>query len=32
MSDEDATLYDEYEEKVIFHDKMQYVFKIKLNS
>lgn len=32
MSDEDAALYDEYKELASYHDRLQHVFKIKLNS
>ena len=32
MSVEDATLYDSYKEKANYNDRMQYIFKIKLNS
>jgi DNA polymerase elongation subunit (family B) len=32
MSNEDATLYDEWVGKSEYYDRLQYVFKIKLNS
>lgn len=32
ISTEDAKLYDELMEKSSYYDRLQYVFKIKLNS
>lgn len=32
ISDEDAILYDKYIEEAAYYDRLQYVFKIKLNS
>jgi hypothetical protein len=32
MSDEDAALYDKHKAAIEYYDRLQYVYKIKLNS
>lgn len=32
VSEADATLYDKYKEEEDYYDRLQYVYKIKLNS
>jgi hypothetical protein len=32
MTDEDAALYDKYKDEEDYYDRLQYVYKIKLNS
>lgn len=32
MTPEDAKLYDEYKQLAAYYDRLQYVYKIKLNS
>lgn len=32
ISDEDAALYDKYKAEEEYYDRLQYVYKIKLNS
>lgn len=32
MSEEDAALYQQYLDEEAYYDRLQYVFKIKLNS
>lgn len=32
MTEEDAVLYDKYKQEVEYYDRLQYVYKIKLNS
>lgn len=32
ISDEDAKLYDSYMEEAAYADRLQYIYKIKLNS
>lgn len=32
ISDKDAELYDKYKNESAYYDRLQYVYKIKLNS
>lgn len=32
LTPEDAKKYDEYKQKAAYYDRLQYVYKIKLNS